>query len=75
MHIGHSIAANGIKFLNFYLPCTKTKEKGKDINITNSTCQCSATTSFEHHLSSNQLIPDTAPLFAFKTGNGMWSLM
>jgi len=51
------------------------KEKGKDINITDSTCSCSAVTAFEHHLSSNTAIPASAPLFAFETADGQWSPM
>ena len=33
----HGIAANGLKYINFHVPCTKTKEGGEDINITDST--------------------------------------
>ena len=51
------------------------KEKGEDINITDSTCQRSATTAFKHHLSSNKSIPNSTPLFAFETGMDTWSPM
>jgi len=61
-------SVHGLKFINFHLPHTKTKYTGEDVNITDSTCQCSAMTAFKHHLSSNMTIPDSAPLFAFETG-------
>jgi len=47
--------------MNFHLPNTKTKEKGDEVNVTDSTCPCSATTALEHHLSSNVAIPLSAP--------------
>ena len=68
-------ATNGLKFINLNLPDMKTKETGEDVNITDSTCQCSPTTALEHHLASNSAIPAHAPLFAFKTSADLWSLM
>jgi len=61
--------------MNFHLPCTKTKEKGDKVNITDSTCPCSATTVLEHHLSSNVAILPSAPLFTFEMADGQWSPM
>jgi len=75
MPIKCGIAANGLKYMNFHLPHNKTKEKGEDVNITDSMCQCSATMAFEHHLSSNISIPNSALLFAFETGDSKWSPM
>ena len=40
--------------------------------MSDSTCNCSAIMAFEHHLSSNSLIPASAPLFTFKTPDGSW---
>jgi len=34
----HSTATNGLKYINFHIPHTKTKDAGKDINIMDSTC-------------------------------------
>src|SRR5882724_3215462 len=68
-------AENGLNFMNFHISCTKMQEKGEDINLTDSTCLCSPTTMFEHHLLSNNTIPTSTPLFAFETGNGFWALM
>jgi len=51
------------------------KEKGDVINVTNSTCPCSATSTFEHHLSSNLGVPASTPLFAFEMADGQWSPM
>ena len=67
------IASNGLKYMNFHLPHTKTKAHGEDVNITDSTCPCSPISAFEHHLLSNSDIPSNAPLFAYETGNGTWS--
>src|SRR5882724_2534080 len=51
------------------------KETGEDVNITDSTCQCSPTTTLEHHLMSNSAIPAHAPLFTFETSPNSWSPM
>ena len=68
-------AANGLKFINFHLPHTKTKETGEDVNITDSTCQCSPTTTLEHYLASNSAVPTHSPLSTFNTGADSWSPM
>src|SRR5882724_2667992 len=57
MVISHGVASNGSAFINF----------------SNSTCQCSPTLAFEHHISSNTNLPSDAPLFAFETAGGSWS--
>jgi len=80
-HVAHStditrgIAANGTKYVNFTIPRTKTNENGAKINLSDSTCDCSSIAAFEHHLSSNSIIPSTAPLFAFETSDGSWAPM
>ena len=69
------MAANSLKYINFHIPWTKTKENGKDINITDSTCSCGVITALEHHLSSNMAIPVSAPLFMFEMVDIQWSPM
>jgi len=71
----HGIASNGLKYMNFHLPCTKTKAHSDDVNIMDLTCPCSPTASFKHHLIYNSDIPPHAPLFTYETGDGMWSPM
>src|SRR5882724_4183769 len=61
--------------INFHIPHTKTKDTGEDINIMDSTCPCSATSTLEHHLSSNIAIPKSAPLFTLETADGQWAPM
>jgi len=70
-----SIATNGLKYMNFHLPRTKMKEKGDEVNVTDSTCPCSATATLEHHLASNVSVPASTPLFAFKLADGLWAPM
>jgi len=53
----------------------KTKENGDDISITDTGCNCSPITAFEHHLASNTLLPPSAPMFAFEMGEDTWSPM
>jgi len=43
--------------------------------MSDSTCNCSATASFEHHISSNLAVPTTVPLFTFETSDGSWAQM
>ncbi|KAF8220626.1 hypothetical protein L208DRAFT_1332782, partial [Tricholoma matsutake] len=48
---------------------------GADISVTahnHVTCPLSA---LHHHLSANLLVPNSAPLFAFKTADGSWAPM
>ena len=73
--ITRGITANGMKFINFIIPCTKTNANGAKINMSNSTCDCSLTATFKYHISSNSLIPSSAPLFAFKMSDGSWAPM
>src|SRR5882724_661837 len=65
--ISHGVASNGSAFINFDIPRSKTKPNGDRINLSNSTCQCSPTLAFEHHISSNTNLPSDAPLFSFET--------
>src|SRR5882724_525597 len=80
-HVTHStnitrgIIANSTKFINFVIPHNKTNANGAKINMSNSTCDCSSVAAFEHHLSSNSLIPSSAPLFAFEISDGSWAPM
>src|SRR5882724_10141776 len=73
MVISHGVASNGSAFINFDIPRSKTKPNGDRINLSNSTCQCSPTLAFEHHISSNTNLPSDAPLFSFETAGGSWS--
>jgi len=61
--------------MNIHLPRKKTKEAIEDVNIMDSTCQCSLTMPLEHHLASNSAVPTHAPLFAFETSSNLWSPM
>jgi len=71
-HVAHSTkitrgqASNNTKFINFVIPCTKTNMNGASINMSDSTCNCSNITAFEHHLSSNILIPELCPSLPLK---------
>jgi len=74
--IKRGTASNGIRYSKFHIPSSKTKGlKGDDINISDSTCDCSAYSAFEHHLSANSKVPGDAPLFAYETADGGWSPM
>src|SRR5882724_5524184 len=73
--VKHGIAANGCSFISFHLLCTKTKDKGDDVSLTDTGCNCSPVAVFDHHIASNSMVPDDAPLFAFKSHKGEWSLM
>src|SRR5882724_2131704 len=44
-----------------------------NISMTDTWCNCSPTSAFEHHLIYNSAVPDSAPLFAFETVVGMVS--
>ena len=67
--------SNELKYIHFNVPCTKTKADGNRINILYSTCDCSATQAFEHHMAANTDIPPNAPLFAFEMADKSWSPM
>ena len=73
--IKRGIASKDIPYTKFHIPHTKTKEKGDDISLTDTLCDCSPTFTLDHHLRSNAAIPSVAPLFAFETGNGTWAPM
>jgi len=68
-------ATNGTKYVNFLVPHMKTDSKGADIYMSDSTCNCSVTITFEHHLTSNTNILPSAPLFMFEKSDGPWDLM
>jgi len=80
-HVSHSapvkcgIATNGCAFMSIHLPHTKTKDKGDEVSMTDTGCNCSPTFTFDHHLASNSRVPADMPLFAFETGEGEWSPM
>src|SRR5882724_672058 len=61
--------------MKFHIPCMKTKEKGDDISLTNTLCDCSPTFTLDHHLRSNAAVPGAALIFAFETGGGTWAPM
>ena len=73
--IKHGVAANSSAFTSFHLPCTKTKEDGDDVRMTDTHCDCSLSFAFNHHLSSNSSVPGNSPLFTFETEMGGWSPM
>lgn len=80
LHVSRSVpvkcgtAANGLPYCSFHIPSSKTKgSKGANIIISDSTCKCSAVTTFNHHLAANTKVPHNAPLFAFKTADGNWA--
>jgi len=75
MNITQGITSNGLKFISFGVPHTKTKAEGDTINMSDSTCECSAINALEHHLTSNTTILINAPLFAFETADNSWSPM
>src|SRR5882724_9101041 len=80
-HVSHSTAitcgtsSNSTKFINFDIPCTKTKADSNRINISDSTCVTSPILAFEHHLAANTNVPMNAPLFAFEMAENSWSPM
>jgi len=55
-----------------WLPCTKTKPGSDWLLFTDSQCTNSTCCSLKWHLSSNSLVPNAAPLLAFKTLDGTW---
>ena len=73
--VKRGIASNNVAFTNFHIPRSKTKHDGEDICMTDTSCNSSPVTAFDHHLSSNSAIPPDAPLFAFETGPTSWSPM
>jgi len=73
--VRHGVVANGSKIVNFNIPHTKMKPEGDTINVSDSTCECSAIDTLEHHLTSNTDIPSDALLFAFETADNSWSPM
>jgi hypothetical protein len=52
-----------------------TAQEGADISITSRDHVCCPIMALQHHLSTNTLIPNTAPLFSFETANGGWAPM
>ena len=61
----HGIARFGHHFSMIHLPSTKMKgQGGDDIYLIDCPLLSSLITAFEHHLASNPLVLDTAPLFA-----------
>jgi len=63
---------NNLSFTKFHIPHMKMKERGDDITLTDTLCDCSLVLALDHHLKSNTTIPDVTPLFAFETSNGSW---
>src|SRR5882724_5967595 len=73
--IKHRLASNGSPFISLHLPRSKMKENGDELIMTDTQCNCSPTSAFDHHLASNLSLPPSAPLFAFETSEGTWSAM
>jgi len=74
-HIVQGITANSSAFKSVHLPHTKTKENSDELSMTDTGCDCSPTSAFDNHLTSNQSIHPNASLFAFEMSNGGWSHM
>jgi len=58
----------------FILPtsiCQAKGVKGNDVNMSDSTCPCSAVTTLDHHLT-NVWVPPEAPLLAFEMADRLW---
>jgi hypothetical protein len=67
---------NGVEFLNFHIPWTKTtKEEGADIILTAVAGPLNPVAAFRHHIEANTSVPDEAPLFAYETQTGGWAPM
>jgi hypothetical protein len=67
---------DGVTYATFHIPWTKaTAQEGADISVTSCNHVCCPIMALQHHLSANTLIPNTAPLFSFKTANGGWAPM
>src|SRR5882724_47271 len=64
-----------MRYINFFIPHTKTNANGANIYMSNWTCDCSPTIAFKHHLASNTNIPPSAPLFMLETSDGSWAPM
>jgi len=59
-----------------HLPKTKTKgQEGDDIYLMDCSLLSNPINAFEHHLTSNPLVLDGAPLFSWQTANGGWCPM
>jgi hypothetical protein len=64
-------AANKHKFVQFKIPWTKTKKSVGDwVTSTETFDDIDAISAIEHHLAVNSSVPDSAPLFAYKTKSG-----
>ena len=58
-----------------WIPCTKMKPQGDYLMFTDSGCPCRAITALHAHFDMNSSISLSAPVFAFKTLNNLFSLM
>jgi hypothetical protein len=64
-------ATNKHKFVQFKVPWTKTKKSAGDwITSTETFDAVYSVSAIEHHLVVNSTVPDSAPLFAYKTTSG-----
>ena len=79
-HIAHGGIVFGMSSSNRgygkgWLPRTKTKPQGDWLLFTDSECANSACHAPKWHLFSNSIVPDSGPLFAFETLDGLWCPM
>ncbi|KAJ6453351.1 DNA breaking-rejoining enzyme [Mycena sanguinolenta] len=64
-------ASNTHRFLRFKVPWTKTRKSAGDwITSTETFDEVDCFSAMEHHLAVNSSVPDSAPLFAYKTSSG-----
>ncbi|KAJ6459919.1 DNA breaking-rejoining enzyme [Mycena sanguinolenta] len=64
-------ASNKHKFLRFKVPWTKTQKSAGDwITSTETFDEVDCVSALEHPLAVNSSVPDSAPLFAYKTASG-----
>ena len=69
-------AREGRAFTTFRIPYSKTKRhRGDEIQLIDIDDPTNPIAAFNHHLRSNAGIPNTAPLFAFRTLDGSWAPM
>ena len=62
--------------LNIHLPKTKIKgPDGDDFYLINCPCLSNPINAFEHHLTSNPLMPNNVPVFAWQTADDGWCPM
>ncbi|KAJ3567307.1 hypothetical protein NP233_g6448 [Leucocoprinus birnbaumii] len=68
--------ANGSFSASFDIPWTKTtKQKGGTVILTSRSDELCPVAAFVNHLNVNKGLPESAPLFAYKTTQGEWAAL